>query len=285
MRRRLFYYPASSLLLMCMVRNSRSLSSADDGRRNHKILKNQGRYRRIEHLQQSLVSQAHLHSNQQTELANLISLGDPYDAGLFVTDHMLFKQSHNQAFCDLMVHTDGPLVYLDGADGGTTRALLDSGIQPEHLYIANEWDDTVSALKKKFENVNVYYGKLQDMDTRDIPFGGAYLDGCGGATQPIMDMVDNILKGKIAPRFVIGFTITNAEPTGRPLIDRIQEITRYICCLGKSRGYHSMHHVGDDPQRFGVDPNLQRQHQTTTTCWLVLSGPLFNLDKSPGRVV
>jgi hypothetical protein len=235
--------------------------------RKHRRLKNEGRHRRIEHLQ----NEDHRTSNESRELESLQIFGDPYDSSLFESAHVGFKQAHNQAFCTLVrqLSDTGPLIYLDGSDGATTRALLEAGIPPSNLHVANEWSETVDCLVKEFgDEIHVHCGKLQDMDCSDIPFVGAYLDGCGGATEPIVNMVDTILDGKIAHEMVLGFTLTNAEPTGQPLVDRIQDVTRHVTT--NSLGY-SMYHVGDDPERFGVDPNLPRQHGTTTTCWLVLN--------------
>lgn len=252
------------LRLVCSLSNNNRSNSS---KRNHHRLKNEGRHRRME----SLMEKAdHRTRNESRELQSLKQLGDPYDASLFGSDHIAFKQSHNQAFCDLVQHflaADGPLIYLDGADGATTRLLLESGIAKENLHVANEWSDTVDRLKGF--DICVHCGKLQSMDCSQIACVGAYLDGCGGDTEPIINMVDTILTGKIAPKMVLGFTLTNAEPTGRSLVDRVQDVTRHVHWTTGLIGYH-IFHVGDDPIRFGVDPNLLRQHETTTTCWLAL---------------
>jgi hypothetical protein len=267
---------------------------------NTRRLKNQGRHRRIEVLLENSTSASSLTPNESRELENLQLLGDPYNASLFPDAHVDFKQQHNQAFCDLLLHTQtqtqtqqpqpqillGPVIYLDGADGGTTRVLLERGIPADRLHVVNDWPDTVQTLQEDYQDIHLYLGKLQDMDctTQLLPssfFAGAYLDGCGGLTQPILDMVANILPPEASTsttqqqqqqqqhQMVLGFTLTNAEPTGRPILDRIQDVTRYIRGAAASRGY-IMHHVGDDPERFGVDPNLMRQHETTTTSWVVL---------------
>lgn len=249
----------------------RALSlSKSPAQNKHYRLKNEGRHRRIEHLQQ----QNSRTDAESFELESLRNRGDPYDATLFTDEHIAFKEAHNQAFVALASRRQpGPVIYLDGADGATTRALLNSGHFHDlsQLHVANEWKENADQLKSDFGLPHIHHGRLQDMDLKKIPFVAAYLDGCGGATQPVQDMVRNILKGSLAePSMAIGFTLTNAEPTGRPLVDRIQDVTRLIATLMAQTDYTRMHHVGDDPERFGVDPELQRQHEGTTTCWVLL---------------
>ena len=53
--------------------------------------------------------------------------------------------------------------------------------------------------------------------------------------------------------------------------ETIQDVTRFIRTTTSAAGlFQQMYHVGDDPERFGVDPDLRRQHETTTTTWLML---------------
>jgi hypothetical protein len=280
--------PSAHSLSPPSARTTTTKSTAPSASRR---LKNQGRHRRIEVLLQKSATANSLTPNESRELENLQMLGDPYDASIFPEAHTCFKQQHNQAFCDLLSSTQsssssaslGPVIYLDGADGATTRVLLDAGIQADRLHVVNEWPDTVATLQKQYPEMHLYSGKLQDMDcAKNLAFVGAYLDGCGGSTQPILDMVAAVLQGQNSTatgsitsssnstQMVLGFTLTNAETTGRPVLDRIQDVTRYIRGAAQSVGFDMMYHVGDDPERFGVDPNLMRQHETTTTSWVVL---------------
>mmetsp|Transcript_39507 Transcript_39507/g.86711 ORF Transcript_39507/g.86711 Transcript_39507/m.86711 type:complete len:102 (+) Transcript_39507:1-306(+) len=96
-------------------------------------------------------------------------------------------------------------------------------------------------------------------------------------TGPMIEMIESLLcttcastaKPLLPPCFAIGFTLTKSEPTGRDLIDRVQDITRVIMKEATSLGY-DMKHVGDDPVRYGVDPTLRRKHKGTCTTWVVL---------------
>jgi hypothetical protein len=78
--------------------------------------------------------------------------------------------------------------------------------------------------------------------------------------------------GNLAPSMKIGFTLTNANPGGTELLDRIQMVTRETLSIAKQRGYE-MCHVGDDPVRFGLSSTqfLSRKHDGTSTSWLALT--------------
>jgi hypothetical protein len=245
--------------------------SLDANQRNHVRHKNQGRLRRIESLQQ----QPELSREQGAELAGLQSKGDPFDASLFAAAHIDFKAQHNHAFGVLANSaaerscSTPHVFYLDGQDGATSNALLQAGFDPEHLNVANEYQETIEALEQQYGLTQCHVGRAEKVlvNLKEIPFVGAYLDGCGGTTGPVIEMVEALLTGKLATTMCIGFTLTNADPSGRSLVDRIQDVTRACKDLAQAKNY-SMSHVGDDPKRFGVDP--MRQYDTTTTCWLWL---------------
>jgi hypothetical protein len=200
-----------------------------------------------------------------------------------------------------------PVLYLDGPDGASTRALLDAGFLPSELYTANEWPETVQQLKEDYNLPHCYSGRLQDIlqqqqqrpsspesslsleeeeeednhhnennnphhdSFSNVAFVAAYLDGCSGQTRPIVEMIQALLHKErpLASSMAIGFTITQADPTGRTLMDRIQDVNRATFQLARNRGYR-MEHVGDDPHRFGIDPTLLCQHDGTCTTWLIL---------------
>jgi hypothetical protein len=280
--------------------------SISQGKRNQLRLKNEGRHRRIEHLRNQKDPLEH---SEILELASLNKRGDPFNSQNFNDDHADFKAQHNAAFvalalglglggdsdCDNIASlttttstTRRPVFYLDGDDGASTIALLQAGFPPSDLYIANEWEESVQALKESHNLPHCYHGRAQEVlkyhpQVSEIPFCAFYLDGCGGATQPVEDMIQSIFQRgsssccctthrhrHLASRMAIGFTLTNADTLGRELVDRIQHVTRATNTLARQYGY-DMVHVGDDPERFGVDPELPRKHDGTTTCWLVVS--------------
>ena len=249
--------------------------------------KAEARYRRLQELQDLSAQQQLLSIEMHKELEGLRSKGDPYDADLFSADHTAFKQGHNRAFAILGRHSFGhettttattrPVFYLDGSNGGTSQALLEAGYDKDtELFVANEWTDTTLALQgPPLELPNIYGGSAATAlatTFRDVPFGAAYLDGCGGATPPVIDMIESLLSAPRHPAgLVVGFTLTAAEPSGRELLDRIGDVTRATLQLLGTQHYRHMVHVLDDPERFGIDPTLSRKHQGTATCWLALT--------------
>jgi hypothetical protein len=212
-----------------------TVTAAAQQRHQHRRLQNEGRYRRIQELlllqqQRSRELLLTLTPAESLELKALQDKGDPYNARLFSAEHASFKNAHNRAFVALAQHCHdynkrhkdhsssstssnnssssncGPVLYLDGADGGTTRALLAAGWQhhPEQLCLVNEWPDSVHQLLTTYQDVlvqgqNIHCGRLQNMsmsklvvvgsnnndDDDDVPppFCAVYLDGCGGATR------------------------------------------------------------------------------------------------------
>ena len=223
----------------------------------------------------------------EKEYAGLIRLGDPYDPNLFTAEHAHFKTAHNEAFASLAQNLcdddddneeDGCNVfYLDGPDGGTTSHLLENGFARDNLHVANEWEESVLALQSEpfhMSAENCVLGRAQDVlrnNFDEVKFAAYYLDGCGGQTEPIVEMIDAIFSRKNLPnQFGVGFTLTQAEPGGRELVDRVQDVTRHVFAKARSSGY-DMRHVGDDPERYGMDIGLSRKHDSTCTSWVVCS--------------
>ena len=257
------------------------------GASNQRRQREEARYRRLEELRSLDATSATStpQSPLQKELDGLESLGDPYDASLFTAEHAAFKAGHNLAFSDLARyltarpdHSPCPVFYLDGSDGATSAALIAAGFDREtDLFVANEWEESVAALRSEpflLVERNCLLGRAQDVlrtgRLQGMPFVAAYLDGCGGAPGPILEMVEALFSGIVAPAMAVGFTLTAAEPGGRDLIDRVQDVTRGAMRIAGKGGF-DMRHVGDDPARYAVDPGPPRKVDGTTTCWLVFS--------------
>ena len=181
----------------------------------------------------------------------LLRRGDTYDAGDFSQRHVDFKAGHNAIFvslakwahaghaCDCVLAEQrhslpAPNVfYLDGSDGGTTRALRASGFATSQLHVANLFHDTVEALVNPpldLDPSRVVLGRAEDAlrdDLADIPFAAVYLDGCGGAARPLSEMAQCVFQAlgaqaRASSRLALGFTLTQAHPSGRSLADREQ---------------------------------------------------------------
>lgn len=259
--------------------------AASGGHANQLLHKNAARHRRLEELRRTVEDDEVDAPRLEKEYAGLIRLGDPYDPHLFSDEHAQFKTSHNEAFASLAQNLcdddedDGCNVfYLDGPDGGTTSHLLEAGFHLDNLYVANEWEESVLALQSEpfhLSAENCVLGRAQDVllgdNWNEVEFAAYYLDGCGGQTEPIIEMVDAIFcRNSLPNQFGVGFTLTQAEPGGRELLDRVQDVTRHIFAKARSSGY-DMRHVGDDPERYGVDIDLSRKHDHTCTSWVVCS--------------
>ena len=70
-----------------------------------------------------------------------------------------------------------------------------------------------------------------DPNFYQMPFCAFYLDGCGGATGPLIAMIDAIFAEtrravmRRLPRLAVGFTLTSACASGCPLSVREEQAT------------------------------------------------------------
>jgi hypothetical protein len=237
-------------------------------------------------------------SREVKKLNSMLRSGDPYDASHFSPEHAIFKEQHNDIFAILAGYcssnTDPCVFYLDGADGGTTRFLRHAGFKTQQLYSANLFGDTVEALRNDptISLRHITSGRAEEALAgcfAHVQFAAIYLDGCGGVTRPIIAAVNAALEASFKqrlkkevgspleivplPQLAIGFTLTNAEPTGRALSDREQDVVRAVVAAAKRAGYEgpaAVRHVGDDPERYGINPMTCKREQGTLTTWLII---------------
>ena len=225
-----------------------------------------------------------LSAAESKEMAGLRRL-DTYDEASFSPEHTTFKESHNAIFIDLAVNGGclkraSPLFYLDGPGGSTTSALLAAGFQREQLFTANWIQSTARALcsaPHHLHSANVAAlpaAEALRTTFAGVPFAAVYLDGCGGMTEPITDALAAVFDGQLSrprpPQIVIGFTLTQAEPTGRSLFDREMDIHRALMAHCRRAGYRLVHAL-DEPDRYGIDALTVKHHGTTMTSWLLLT--------------
>ena len=78
--------------------------------------------------------------------------------------------------------------------------------------------------------------------------------------------------GKWRRRLAIGFTLTEAEPTGRSLADREQDVVRALVSAGGALGFTSAR-AQDQPQEYGIDAATLKKQGGTMTTWLVCERP------------
>ena len=217
------------------------------------------------------------------ELIGLLQRGDPYDAHAFDGGHEAFKAAHNAALVALLQWSGAEDVfYLDGADGATTAALRRARVvNADRLYVANPHAATVSALRAPPAALeHVAEGRAEEALAAcfaAVPFGAAYLDGCGGAAAPLKAMAEALFaRPRALPsRVAVGFTLTLAdggtEGPPRSLHDREMDVTRAAVAAARVRGYVAAH-VGDAPERYGVDPLTSKRCGATLTWWLAFEG-------------
>lgn len=299
-------------------------SANEEGVQNQRRQRSEARHNKLSQLLRECAGNgSDVSSASRAELAGLMRRGDTYDAGEFTAAHAEFKQQHNAIFVALTkwAHSandgdhgqdyDGQrrpnVFYLEGSDGGTTAALRAAGFQTSQLHVANVFEHTVAALLRSPHNLHrekLVHGRAEDALSWDLAttdFAAVYLDGCGGATAPLIEMVQAVFTnerskhhvsghagragggggeefresgdgGGGAPsqarsRFAIGFTLTAAEPTGRPLADREQDVVRAVVSEAKALGY-TTHHVGDQPCLYDIDPSTPKRMGGTLTTWL-----------------
>ena len=235
------------------------------------------------------------------ELRGLLERGDTYNASDHSASHAAFKAAHNHVFATLarLCAPNAPqaaaangasssastsvanVFFLEGSDGGSSAALRAAGFASSQLYIANPFTHTCAALRAPpHALVHVATGRAEDVLRDDTlfsttPFCAYYLDGCGGASAPLIAMIDAIFAAprldphRSLPRLAIGFTLTNACASGSALSVREQEVTRALREKSRGHGFGSMWHVGDEPERYGLDRSAIKQEGGTLTSWLV----------------
>ena len=234
-------------------------------------------------------------------LRGLMSRGDTYQSENFTPAHLEFKAAHN-AICIALAGwvaagDDGRkqnVFYLDGNDGGTTAALRSAGFDTMQLHVANMFEETVEALllpPHSLDRDRIVHGRAEDALSGHFSTTGMgvyYLDGCSGMTAPLIEMLQALFANQaIADRRVggsggvhsgrrrrlaIGVTLTEAEPTGRSLADREQDVVRALVSAGGEQGFTTAR-AQDHPEKYGIDGTALKKEGGTMTTWLVCERP------------
>ena len=256
-------------VILVLVQGAAALSTNAGAalQRAHKVA---ARANRLDDLLRSSRSGA-LTTAEGKEMAGLTS-ADTYDEDTFSAEHATFKDAHNRAFATLARFcggTDGDAFFLDGPAGKTTQALFAAGFDRSRLCTANWHPSTCAALLAAPHGLaNVANAHAEDAlrtHFSDVPFSALYLDGCGGATRPVIACIDALFSQpgrQLPPILAFGFTLTEAEPTGRSLMDREVDVNRALMAACRMRGY-AMRHVADEPEAFGVDASVPKREGGT----------------------
>ena len=264
-----------------------------NGKRKALRLKRAGRDNRISTLEALRAARA-ISKPELAELLGLLAGGDTYDAAGFPPQHRAFKAAHNAVlvaltqYCQRAAHkgSDAPApagpncFVLDGRGGLSSRALRDdAGVDAARIYVANRHADTIQCLRKAGLPVaNTAHASAQDALARDGPWGDVaftaiYLDACGLSPKPILDMVEAVLdRDRLPPCIALGFTLLGGV---RDAPEREQEVVRAVVRMANRKRASPaeplrVSRVGDDPERYGVDPMTAKGDDGTLTTWLCL---------------
>jgi hypothetical protein len=199
---------------------------------------------------------------------------EQYDPSQFSEAHHAFKRAHNQAFCALAKYCcekddDEPMLlfYLDGADAKTTIALLQSEFCAEQLYVANRHETSCVELRKRLPAANVVCQSatisLQDGFQLDN-FGAFYLDGCGGYVPQVTEMAAAALSRANRNRVALGFSLVGGN---RDVVNKEVAVVQYLVSIMSDE--YNVHHVMDDPIRYGVSPAIRKLEGATLTSWFI----------------
>mmetsp|Transcript_24681 Transcript_24681/g.74081 ORF Transcript_24681/g.74081 Transcript_24681/m.74081 type:complete len:589 (-) Transcript_24681:22-1788(-) len=159
------------------------------------------------------------------ELARQLSGPDPYDEASFSPAHAAFKRRHNEvfaAFAERYCVGGARAFALDGPRARTCEALR--GVAD--VVVANPFPDTCAALRGAASEV--HEARVEAfLPAAAEPFGAVYLDGCGGRPEPLIACAAYLDAADALPdALALGFTLTSAEPDGRPLADREEAVVR-----------------------------------------------------------
>ena len=263
--------------------NSKSDSSYElenAGKTNQEFHRSVSRNNRMSVLEGCIV----LSPSQEAELRGLREkeASEPYNPSNFSEAHHVFKRSHNDAFCKLAQYChqrrsrDDPIniFFLDGPDAGTATALVGAQFGVEQCHVANRHALSCEALRMwGIPPENVVHTSAKEALARNgvfghICFGAFYLDGCGGHVPTIVDMLTAALAGRGPQQspIAVGFSLLGGN---RDVVDKEVSIIQSLVVLAQGLDMQ-VHHVLDNPSRYGVDPNLQKVEGGTMTSWFLL---------------
>ena len=228
----------------------------------------------------SLLRKETLTVAETKELAGLRDT-DTYREDEFSLEHAAFKSAHNEILLQLATYACGnsnecSFFYLDGPGGGTSKHLIEAGVERRNLYTANWHPQTVVSLRQFLPEENIATARADEAlrhhpRLATLPFAALYIDGCGGAPEPVIGCVDALFHEQRAlpSSIAFGFTLTTAERTGRSLADREVDVHRALATACRRRGYHMLH-VADEPTLYGVDSATKKREGNTLTSWHML---------------
>jgi hypothetical protein len=184
--------------------------------------------------------------------------GDTYnDHGQCSPEHAQWKDSMNGVFLALLTRFHHPspvattgvpihVVYLDGPQLGTTRALRRYPLLPDVLcpsaspryrplvlYVANDSPASADSIQASGLVDHVSRSAVNEALTgewREAPFAGAYVDLCTGTVATLLATLERLFcpdRPLVRP-FVLGYTLTARDPHGQPMDVRVLAVRKWL---------------------------------------------------------
>ena len=203
------------------------------------------------------------------ELTGLLSKGDTYNPSLFPPSHTTFKATHNAILTALHTYTGASNAFvLDGADAGSTRALLAAGASEGGIYVANRYQSTCDCIPLPARNVvceNGVDALRREGVFGDVVFGVIYADACGQDWEPVAGMIVAALDRQQLPeRVAVGFSLLGGRAENKE-VKVVRRVSKAVS------GRMLVAHVMDDPAKYGIEETAMKVEGGTCTTWLMLT--------------
>lgn len=311
--------------------NSKEDASRKMGQMKQKLQKSVSREDRISALEIKLKraesmsdseSVEHMTKAERAELKGLLekreTFEEQYDPLSFTQEHLEFKAMHNNVFIQLAKYCQEErdkkelkkerinVFFLDGPDGGTASALIDTGeFQASQCYVANRHESSCESLRNILPDENVIHAAASkalnvaapivldgvkgtsageiDVDVSlssekdgafaNIDFAAYYFDGCGGFVPHIIGMISAALVREdydsSAP-IAIGYSLLGGN---KDVVEKELTISQALSTIASSRNMRLCHCL-DDPARFNIPQNVKKigggSGSGTFTTWMLI---------------
>lgn len=176
-----------------------------------------------------------------------------YDAAVFTQEHQAFKDECTAIFVQGILDLCSPrcnVAYLDDYDGKsieeqekhlrTSKALLEGGVSPQRLYLANPDEEICGRLHKYSSEAHAFRGFFVDaMDQWGrVSFEALYLDLCAGSSEVVLENLSAALP-RLDRTCFLGFTFTRRDANGDTSVERQYKIENFLRENGFERSRHS----------------------------------------------
>ena len=162
-----------------------------------------------------------------------------YDAATFTAEHLAFKDECTAIFVRYVLDfcdANCGVAFLDDFDGTpsqdlrTTKALLDAGVEPHRLFMANTNDLVIHRMKGYSADVHAAHCTFEDALCemwRSDRFGALYLDLCTGSSEIVLANLEAVVPA-LERRCALGFTFTRRDGVGESAMERQFKIDGFL---------------------------------------------------------